>query len=378
MQGHVYEKQGMCSSLRSGYESGEGRVIKNNPSIISIVGRKGSGKTRLLTALLESLTARGFRIAAVRHTPHSHRLDTDGTDTALFSAAGAAGTALAAAQETALFLPAATWDEKTAVIGRTFAGCHLVLMEGGMQHGLEKIEIVPDGAAPLCGDDGSLRACVGRPRNMSRIPCFAADDIDGICAFLEARYLKPQLSAAVMAGGKSSRLGRNKALLQLGGATVIEHVIATVSAFAAPVTIITNSPEHFRHLGCAAAPDLRPGCGPLSGIHAALSQSSTDYVLVKSCDIPLIGADHLHLLCSSYPGHDITMFKTSRFEPLCAIYRRTCLPALEELIDHGEYRIIDLFPTLDTHVIRTDDEEPFRSINTDEDYEIIRQRFEKC
>ena len=350
-------------------------MVNSMPRIVSIVGRKGAGKTRLMTAIIERLTARGFRIAAVRHTPHNHPLDTDGADTALFKASGAAGTGLAAAQETTLFLPAATWDEKTAVIGRAFEGRHLVLMEGGLQHGLEKIEVVPDGEAPLCRDDGSLQACVGRPRDMNTTPCFAADDITGICAFLETRYLRPQLSAAIMAGGQSSRLGRNKALLPLGESTVIEHVIATVSAFAAPVTLITNSPEQFRHLGCATAADLRPGCGPLSGIHAALSLSSTDYVLVKSCDIPLIGPAHLGLLHRNYPGHDITMFKTARFEPLCAIYRRTCLPALEELIDHGEYRIIDLFPTLHVKILRTDDEDAFRSINTDQDYEIILEQF---
>jgi molybdenum cofactor guanylyltransferase len=358
----------------SGHTSGENCMIGNISPIINIVGRKGSGKTHLMTAIIKRLTARGFRIAAVRHTSHNHSLDRDGTDTALFRASGAHGTALAAEQETTVFLPAATWDKKTAAIGRAFEGCHLVLMEGGLQHGLEKIEVVPEGEAPLCRDDASLRACVGQPRDMSRVPCFASDDISGICAFLETRYLKPQLSAAIMAGGKSSRLGRNKALLALGDATVIEHVIAAVSAIASPVTIITNNPQDYSHLGLAAAGDLRPGCGPLSGIHAALSLSGTEYVLIQSCDIPLIGPAHLNLLHSNYPGHDITIFKTSRFEPLCAIYRRTCLPALEELIDHGEYRIIDLFPTLDTLVLRSGDEDAFRSINTDEDYEAMLKR----
>jgi molybdenum cofactor guanylyltransferase len=347
----------------------------NMPPIINIVGRKGSGKTRLVTALIKRLTARGFRIAAVRYTSQKHSLDREGADTALYRASGAYGTALAAEKEAAVFLPSAAGDTKIAAIGRAFEGCHLVLMEGGLQHGLEKIEVVPEGEMPLCSDDAGLRACVGLPRGMSKIPCFAADDSDGICAFLETRYLKPQLSAAIMAGGKSSRLGRNKALLALGNTTVIKHVIATVSAIAMPVTIITNNPEEYKQLGFATAGDLRPGCGPLSGIHAALSLSGTEYVLVKSCDIPLIGPEHLHLLHSNYPGHDITIFKTSRFEPLCAIYRRTCLPALEELIDHGDYRIIDLFPTLDTRVIRSDDVDAFRSINTGEDYEIILKQF---
>ena len=100
-------------------------------------------------------------------------------------------------------------------------------------------------------------------------------------------------------------------------------------------------------------------------------------MLVTSCDLPLIGPDQLDLLRAGYPGRDITMFKNSRFQPLCAVYRRTCLPALNDLIDHGECRIIDLFPALDVNILRTDNEDAFRSINTDDDYEMIRRRFEQ-
>ena len=349
-------------------------MLPSSPPVVSIVCRKGCGKTRLLTAVLERLTGRGYRLAVISQSAGQV---VSAPDAEQFQAAGAVGCGFAEAGQVALFVNVPGGQEQSSFFSRAFQDCHLVLMEGGVQHGLDTIEIVPEGQAPLCRADGSLRAYVGRPRDMSDIPCFAADDIDGLCAFLESSYLRPQLSAAIMAGGKSSRLGRNKALLPLGGSTVIEQVIATVAAFAAPVTIITNSPEQFGHLGCAIAPDLRPGCGPLSGIHAALSMSSTDYVLVKSCDIPLIGPAHLDLLHRNYPGHDITMFKTDRFEPLCAIYRRTCLPALEELIDHGDYRIIDLFPTMNVKILRTEDDGAFRSINTDEDYKIILEQFSK-
>jgi len=182
----------------------------STPRIVSIVGRKGTGKTRLITAIIERLTARGFRIAAVGNIPHNHPLATDGTETALFKASGAAGTALVAARETALFLPAATGDEKTAVIGRAFQDCHLVLMEGGLQHGLENIEVVSDGQAPLCRDDGSLRAYVGSLQEVNGIPCFAADDIDGLSAFIESRYLRPQLSAAIMAAARQAAWGATR------------------------------------------------------------------------------------------------------------------------------------------------------------------------
>jgi molybdopterin-guanine dinucleotide biosynthesis protein A len=96
-----------------------------------------------------------------------------------------------------------------------------------------------------------------------------------------------------------------------------------------------------------------------------------------SCDLPLLTADTLRPLLLEYPGYDITMFKHKLFEPLCAIYRRTCLPALEELINHGEYRIIDLFPTLNTRIIRVDQRDEFQSINTKEDYAKLQEKFNR-
>ena len=96
--------------------------------------------------------------------------------------------------------------------------------------------------------------------------------------------------------------------------------------------------------------------------------------MVVPCDIPLVGSKQIARLVSSCRGHDIAIFKHKNFEPLCAVYRRSCIDALNELIDHNECRIIDLFPTLDVKVIRVDDPEIFRSTNTKEDYEHIVNR----
>lgn len=349
-------------------------MIQNNPLILSIVGRKGSGKTGLVTGIIRFLASKGYRIAAVRHSPHAHPIDSTGTDTERFRKAGAKGSALVTANETNLFLPSSKWEEKIYLFTHAFNDCHLILMEGGIRNGSEKIEVVPEGEKPLCEGDINLKAVVGKGTVVKGITCFAPDDIEKICGFIEDRYIKPGISAAVLAGGRSSRLGQNKAFLKIKGATIIQWVLKTVSQFVSQVRIITNSPEEYQHLGIETVSDIRPGCGPLSGIHTALSISPTEYVLVVSCDIPLISPEHIRPLLKQYPGTDITIYKHKRFEPLCAIYRRTCIDALEELIDHGEYRIIDLFPTLNVNVIRIDDEECFRSINTEEDYNYIAKK----
>ena len=226
----------------------------------------------------------------------------------------------------------------------------------------------------LCAKDKGLIAVVGKAIKDNKPACFSVADIDGVAAFIEGAFLVPVISAAVMAGGKSKRLGQNKALMQINGIKVVESVLNMVSPYVQKVMIITNIPEEYSFLDVETAKDVRPGFGPLSGIHSALSLASSEYVLVVSCDIPLVGFEQVERLVSSCRGHDITIFKHKNFEPLCAVYRRTCIHALNDLIDHNECRIIDLFPTLDVNVIRVGDPNIFRSINTKEDYDYILNR----
>jgi molybdopterin-guanine dinucleotide biosynthesis protein A/molybdopterin-guanine dinucleotide biosynthesis protein len=326
--------------------------------------------------LIKTLTRKGYQIAAVCCCSDAPGAEISETDTSLFARAGARATARASDGHIAFFCPE-RWTAAGASIRRIFQDCHLVLVEGGKQWAGDIIEIVPDGAAQTCAGDGRLKAVVGAGAALHQVPHFGPHDPEAMAAFIEDLYLKPLISTAVMAGGSSRRLGRNKALLALGGATVVEQVIAVVAAFAGPVRIVTAQPDEYQHFGLPTIRDIRPGCGPLSGIHAALCSSSTDYVLIVSCDMPLIGPAQLRPLLGQFPGHDITICKHTRFEPLCAVYRRSCIAALEELINHHEYRIIDLFPTLDVKVIRIENGSCFRSINTEEDYRSICEQFRR-
>lgn len=354
---------------------GQEYLTMNKPPIIHVVGKKGSGKTDLMVGLIGSLSARGYSLAAVRHSPHEHEVNKEGTDTASFKKAGAKGTALVALDETSLFIPISEWKEKVSVLQNVFCDADLILMEGGVKNGEYKIEVVKEGEDLLCKDDEGLMAVVGG--SIEGITCFSTGDIEGISDLIEGAFLVPVISAAVMAGGKSKRLGQNKALMQINGITVLESVLNTVSPYVQKVKIITNSPGEYSFLDIETAKDVRPGYGPLSGIHSALSLASSEYVLVVSCDIPLVGSTQIEQLVSSCRGHDITIFKHKNFEPLCAVYRRSCIDALNELIDHNECRIIDLFPTLDVKVIRVEDAAIFRSINTKEDYEHIVDKLSK-
>src|SRR5437763_16488987 len=125
-------------------------------------------------------------------------------------------------------------------------------------------------------------------------------------------------SAAILAGGQATRFGgRDKSALLVDGHTILESQLAELSPVAGEVLIIRSSD------------DVVPGCGPLGGLHAALTRARGDAVFVVACDMPYItGALAAYLLSLVAPGVDLVVPKTGRgYHPLCAVYTRACLDA---------------------------------------------------
>jgi len=141
------------------------------------------------------------------------------------------------------------------------------------------------------------------------------------------------ISGFVQAGGRSSRMGQNKALLRLGRQTLIEHVLAVLSPLVSQAGIITNAAEEYAHLGVGCYRDRWPGLGPLGGIGSALEQASNDYSLMLACDMPLVSRELLELLIDRSPGYQVTVPKGADgyLQPLCGLYHRSCLKTIETL-----------------------------------------------
>ncbi|MCX8044160.1 MAG: molybdenum cofactor guanylyltransferase [Desulfobacterota bacterium] len=336
------------------------------PQIIYLSGMEAIDRA----AIVRLLSDRGYRIGVIVSGADDIARFWNG-NRHWYLAAGASCVSMLANHAAAVML---LRDLEQGQIQRLFADCHLIFSNHNVTGCSDIIEAIPSGAAPRYAGDPRLRAVIGAGCSVPGVACFAHDTQDELCNFIESRYLKPHLSAAVLAGGKSHRLGTNKALLAINGTTLIGHVLHTARQFTETVRIIANDSEAYQQFNVPVIGDIMPGGGPLSGIHAALTISPTEYVLVLSCDMPLLDPSHIKPLISAYPGYDITLYKHQNFEPLCAIYRRTCIGALEELIAHGEYRIIDLFPTLNVKVIRTDEPTPFTNINTWADYQRLNKR----
>ncbi len=180
------------------------------------------------------------------------------------------------------------------------------------------------------------------------------------------------MCGVVLAGGCSSRMGRDKALALLHGKPLIEHVVSAVSAVVSDVYIGANTPEDYAFLGLPVITDRIRNIGPLGGIHAALAECDSDYVLIVACDLPFLSKDLLKLVCCEIGQDDIVAFESpTGIEPLCAVYSGNCLPAINASIAAKQYAVIDLYRKVKTRTISYHDFDlppaAFLNINTPQD-----------
>jgi molybdopterin-guanine dinucleotide biosynthesis protein A len=153
-----------------------------------------------------------------------------------------------------------------------------------------------------------------------------------------------ELSGIVLAGGQSRRLGRNKALLELGGQTLIARVLDRLALLCDELIISANDVELYADLPARVVPDLVPGRGALGGIHAGLAAASNEQAVVVACDMPLLNLSLLRYMVVVSPGYDVVVPHIGGFyEPLHAVYSVRCVEPIARLIAEGPRRITDLY-----------------------------------
>ncbi len=164
------------------------------------------------------------------------------------------------------------------------------------------------------------------------------------------------MDALILAGGRARRMGgQTKALLSLGGRSFIELILGTVTPLVDTVILSTNEPEAYRHLNLRIVTDDEEGKGPLMGILAGLRASGADSCFVAAADAPLLQKSLvLAIAAASALENDVTVPTwEGKLEPLCALYSRNCIPAIEKTIDQG--RVISFYPLV--RVCRMPEEE---------------------
>jgi molybdopterin-guanine dinucleotide biosynthesis protein A len=186
------------------------------------------------------------------------------------------------------------------------------------------------------------------------------------------------IAAFVLAGGKSGRMGQDKAFLELGGRTLLDRALELAGSVASSVVIVGDGVKFFP-LG-RVVEDIYPGQGPLAGIHAALLSSDADLNLMLAVDTPFVERDFLrYLLSEASRGSAVaTVPKTVEgWRPLCAAYRREFAEPAERALRAGKNKISPLFEQIETRVIGNEElssrnfsDAMFRSLNTPEDWRI--------
>jgi molybdenum cofactor guanylyltransferase len=185
-----------------------------------------------------------------------------------------------------------------------------------------------------------------------------------------------RVAAFVLTGGKSTRMGMDKAFVQLDGRTLVERALGVLRSVTTNVRIAGDPAIYGSFAPCV--PDLYPDCGPLGGIHAALTSSQTEFNLILAVDLPFVTGALLKFLVSRAQNSEtatVTVPQSGgRLQPLCAIYRRAFAEHADNALRAGHYKIDALFDPMNTQVIEEDallaagfSPDLFRNLNTPQD-----------
>lgn len=181
-------------------------------------------------------------------------------------------------------------------------------------------------------------------------------------------FMPKRRAGFVLAGGRSSRMGRDKALLPWKGSTLVESVAREVFIAAGNVTVI-GSPELYGNVGFPVIPDRIDGCGPLGGLYTALSVTTADWNVLVACDMPAVTHQLLEELLAGAEGSgaDALVPETPvGLEPLCAVYHARLLPSVESAIQSKLLKMHDFISTIQACRWPVSHAGFFRNLNTPE------------
>ena len=183
-------------------------------------------------------------------------------------------------------------------------------------------------------------------------------------------------TGVILAGGKSSRFGSNKALAKLEGKPLIQHSCGVLERLFSNNLLITNTPNNYTFLGWPTAIDIYTDSGPLAGIHAAMCAIDTPLLFVAGCDMPFLDQKLIGYLHSLATNFDAVIPNTAMgLEPLYAIYRSDIAEIIAENLSRGIFKVSEVLPGLNIREVSQDEIteasatglDSFRNINTRED-----------
>jgi molybdopterin-guanine dinucleotide biosynthesis protein A len=158
-----------------------------------------------------------------------------------------------------------------------------------------------------------------------------------------------------MAGGKSSRMGTDKAFVPLLGMPMIEHVLQRVDGLGRETTIITNRPGNYAYLGLPTFEDVYVDHGPLGGIHSAVTNAEFPHTLIVACDMPWVNRPLLEHMIEIRSSADIIVPRWDKYpEPLHAVYSQVCSEPIEANLRAKRLKITSFFGSVSVDYLNRD------------------------
>ncbi|MDD2371888.1 MAG: molybdenum cofactor guanylyltransferase [Firmicutes bacterium] len=198
--------------------------------------------------------------------------------------------------------------------------------------------------------------------------------------------MNTEITAIILAGGKSSRMGRDKSLLRLGNITLIEHVIMSIRPYVKSILIVTNEQEKYSFLNNVRfVPDIEKDQGPLIGLISGISAVDTTWSFITSCDMPLINGGIINVLVKNIDGYVVAPLSSMGFEPMLSLYSTQVLPYAFEFIKDNKKSVngfisfmdkLNLVKTIDRElIIKEFGKEMLFNINDEVDYNSLLEVF---
>ena len=186
------------------------------------------------------------------------------------------------------------------------------------------------------------------------------------------------ITGVILVGGKSRRMGQDKAFLELDGKPLIERLLLVFQECFSRTVLVGGSVERFSAYGVPVLVDIYPGSS-LGGLYSGLCNAEDQHIFVASCDMVRPNPFVIRQICSLKSDYDaVVPIRSHGFEPLCALYSKSCLSVMKNQLKNGNFRILDLYPQLRIRPVPYDelvtldaDSNAFLSVNTPEEFEAI-------
>jgi molybdopterin-guanine dinucleotide biosynthesis protein A len=192
---------------------------------------------------------------------------------------------------------------------------------------------------------------------------------------------KKEITGVILSGGKSIRMGKNKAFIQVEGVPIIKRIHNLFRELFREVIIVTNDRDLFSDFDSKIYSDLIPGKGALGGLYTGIFFSSFYHSFCVACDMPFIKKALVQYLIENMDNRDVIVPRTKDgLQPLHAIYSKNCIDPIRKSIDEGKSKIIDIYDQVNVKIVDEEDflcfdpgRESFINVNTPEELLLLRR-----